>query len=186
MRRSNHPEIAPQGSGSPQRQPFAPLDRTQQLDLNREGNIPDFVQKDGPLMGDFQNPFTIPVRPGERASNMTKQLALNQIFVHRCNTNRHEGLVRSRTMLMDRFCDELFPRPAFTRDKHGHIALGRLCNLFENALNGGRASDHPRRRTDLTCRLVLTLVKNFRPKPTTDHFDGMLQFEGLGQILKRR
>lgn len=53
----------------------------QQLDLNRRGNVSDFVQKQVAAVTRFKTTDTIPERTGERASHVSEQFAFQQGFV---------------------------------------------------------------------------------------------------------
>ena len=52
------------------------LQNAQQLDLHRHGHLADFVQKDGALVGDFEESAAILVGSGEGAFDVAEELAL--------------------------------------------------------------------------------------------------------------
>jgi hypothetical protein len=61
---------------------------------------------------------------GERAPQVTEQLALEQRCRHRRAVDRDERLVATRRQMMDRACDQLLAGARFSSDEHGRVAVG--------------------------------------------------------------
>ncbi len=73
---------------------------------------------------------------------MTKQFAFQQRLVQRRAVDRHETLLRTFAVAMDRTRRELFTRAALTGDKHGRIRRRHFRDEVIDALHRGGFADH--------------------------------------------
>ena len=75
---------------------LALLEYPQQLHLRAGRNLPDFIQEQGAAVRKLEAPFLAPDCPGERATLVPEQLALEQGFGQGGAAHLDEGLVAPR------------------------------------------------------------------------------------------
>ena len=70
------PDIDPDRLVAAHRAKLSFLQDTEQLDLHRQGNFPDFIKKNSPAVGQLEQPFLVGYGPGKGAPDMAEQLTL--------------------------------------------------------------------------------------------------------------
>ena len=73
---------------------------------------------------------------------MAEQLALDQMLWYCGHVDRHERAVATRTVLVQRFGNQLLARAGFAGNQDRAIGLGRHARLLEHTENGSRRADH--------------------------------------------
>jgi len=116
---------------------LALLQHTQQLDLHLDRHLADLVEEDRPGSRLNEQTGARSLRVGERAPNVTEQLALEERRRHRGAVDRDERLVAAWRQIVKRACDELFARAALARDEHGGVAVGHATDHLDPPPNGG-------------------------------------------------
>ena len=95
----------------------------QQFGLHREGKFADFVEEDGPAVGDFEQPGAGGIGAGERAAAVSEEFAFDEIFGEGAAVDRDHRSIRAEAGVMQGAGDEFFAAPGFAADQDG--AFGR-------------------------------------------------------------
>src|SRR5205085_217704 len=78
IRRADEAHAHPLGLRGADRQDLSLLKRTQELDLQRGGDLPDLVEEQGAAVGDFEEALLVLDRAREAALDVPEELALEQ------------------------------------------------------------------------------------------------------------
>ena len=89
-----------------------------------------------------------PLRVGERAADVTEQLALEERRRHRGAVDRDERLLAARRQVVERARDELLAGAALAGDQHGRVAVGDAADQLD------RLADRRARARDAVDRHV--------------------------------
>ncbi len=93
------------------------LEHPQQLDLQVDRHVPDFVQKHGAAFGLFEAPDTVVNGPREGALDVAEQLGLQQVLGQRAAVDGHQRPPRARPRQVHRSGHHLLSRAGFTADE---------------------------------------------------------------------
>ncbi len=110
-----HVEIA--GLGRPDSADFAVLEGAQELRLQGERQVGDFIEQQHTAVRRFEQSRLGAIRPAEGALLVTKQLRLEQLLRQRAAIHRHECAAPGGLMNGPR--DQLLARSALPGDQHG-------------------------------------------------------------------
>ncbi len=91
------------------------LKYTEQLGLQGERHIPDFVEEDRTTVGHFQFAFLLPIRSGECPAFMAEKFILEECLGQRHAIDDDERHGTTRTPLMNRACKEFFSSPTLAQ-----------------------------------------------------------------------
>src|SRR4030042_2817778 len=94
------------------------LQYSQELCLNRERHIADFIQEDGAFMSLRKEPFRIPDCTGKGTFFMSEQFTFQKSFRNGSTVYTNKGFIPSVTGEMNCFSNELLTRAAFSIDKN--------------------------------------------------------------------
>src|SRR6202007_1469663 len=97
---------------------FALLQSAQQLWLQVQTDIANFVQKERPAIGQLESACLLHQRAGERPLFVPEQFAFHEARRYRCTIEANETAITTRTEVMNRPCDEFFPSASFTVQEH--------------------------------------------------------------------
>ena len=111
---------------SPSAMDFILLEKAQQLGLDLDGDIADFVQEQGAAVRAANDAEEIAVRAGEGALAIAEQLALEHVARDRGAVEGHEGVFGAIRRAMDDARERLFARTCFPADKNRQIARSDL------------------------------------------------------------
>ena len=126
---------------------LALLQHAQQLDLHLDRHLADLVEEDRAGAGLHEQPGARPLGVGERAADVTEQLALEQRRRHRRAVDRDERLVAARRQVVKRAGDQLLAGAGLAGDQHGGVAVGDPADHLDRlADRGARAGDAVDRR----------------------------------------
>ena len=128
-----------------QRPDFLGFEHMQQLDLQRQRQLADFVEKDRAFVGFEKQALAGAVGAGEGALGVAEELALQQVLGYGAAVDRDESSVGAQALLVDRTRDHALAGAAFATDQHR--AVGR-CHL------GDQAVEHPHQRRHRGARVV--------------------------------
>src|SRR5690606_19993060 len=108
VRRRDQAHVDALGLGTADALEFGFLDRAEQLDLDLEGDLRDFVQEQGTAVRELEATGT--ARDGARkgATFVTEELALDEPRRDRGAVDPDEGRVAALRPVMQRLRDELF------------------------------------------------------------------------------
>src|SRR2546430_4081023 len=99
----------------------------EQLGLERGMKVTDLVEEDRAAVGRLELADLELVGPGESASLVPEQLALQKLSGHRGAVDLDEWPGPAGGEVMDRACDELLAGSRLARDEHGDVDAGRLA-----------------------------------------------------------
>ncbi len=117
------------------------LQRAQQLGLQIDRQLADFVQKHGAALGDRQQPVLGFIGAGEGALDVAEQLALDQGRNQRAAVHRNKRLVAVRPGVVNRARHQLLAGAALAQDQHRMRAVRRLGDDAVKLLHLRRAAD---------------------------------------------
>ena len=95
------------------------LNDPEQLGLDLEAQLADFVQEDRPAVGGPETAEGVAVRPRERAFDIAEKLGGKQVRRDRGEVNRHQRTTGPRTARVDGLGNQLLARAARSGDQHG-------------------------------------------------------------------
>lgn len=87
----------------------------QKLGLDRQRDVPDFVQMQGPFVGGGKKPLVITIGTGKSALDVAEEFAFEQVFRNRRTVHRHKRLGGARTEMMDHAGHQLLAGSRFPR-----------------------------------------------------------------------
>src|SRR6185295_11296167 len=102
------------------------LQYPQQLHLQGDRQLADFVEKERPAIGFFEESPAITVGVGESSLLVPEQLALQQILGDGAAVDRDERRATPRASAMERARDELLARAALARDEDRGLVVRDL------------------------------------------------------------
>src|SRR5262245_62987649 len=86
--------------------------------------VADLVDEDGPAIGGFELADLELMRPGEGATLVAEELALQQLAGHRRAVDLDERTSFPHRRIMDGAGDHVLPRSRPPEDEPGHVAAG--------------------------------------------------------------
>src|SRR5262245_12765190 len=164
------------------------LEDAQELRLNRQRQLANFVQEQGAAIRGFEQACLVFRRTRESAANVSKQLAFKQRLDDGRTVHCDEPFGVPGAELVQRARDELFARTRITAHEHSADVRRQPANEAEHLLHGGAAADHaaefqPLRQVALQSEHLAalhSLLANSREQLTK-----ALQVERLGEVIKR-
>ena len=109
------------------------LQDMQQLGLQLERHVADFVQEQGSLVRQFEQPhFAAGRRPGERPLLVSEQFRFQQGGGNRGAIDLDEGLVLPRTVQMDLVGHHFLADTGFAMNENSHIEFGNLPDQLQH------------------------------------------------------
>ena len=113
------------------------LEHPQQLGLGGQGQIADLVQQQGPPVGHLEAAGAGLDGPGEGASGVPEQLALQEVLGEGRAVELEEGLVDPSAPFMDGPGQHLLARAGLAADEHRRIRGRHLSRQAHGPLHGG-------------------------------------------------
>src|SRR5260370_1907695 len=107
---------------------FALLKDAEQLGLQGQGKLADFVEENAAAFGDFQQPLLLTDGAGKRPFLVSEQLAFEKRFRERGAIQRHERLIFARAIFVNSTRGKLFSCATFAVDQNRGIAGSNLLN----------------------------------------------------------
>ncbi len=128
LRRSDRPDL-----------PF--LQHAQQLDLQRDRHIADFIEEKRALVCRLKQALVIAGRAGERAFDVAEQLGLQQRLRNRPAIDRNERMAPPRAGVVYGPCQQLFAGARFAVNEHARVAVGDEARLGQHVVHHRIAGD---------------------------------------------
>ncbi len=94
-------------------------------------------------MGGLEASFPVRVGPGKSPLDVAEQFAFEKGFVQGRAVQLNIGTVSPASEIVDGAGNEFFSRTGFAENDDGRLALGGLCDYFENPLHSRRLADKP-------------------------------------------
>src|SRR6476660_7205960 len=114
---------------------FAVLQHAQELGLQGERHVTDFIQKQSPSVGSGNETFVIVGRTGKRAFAVTEQFRFEQIFRYGRAIDGYERSRRAAACAVYRAREKFLSRAARALDEHARLRLGHQPRLMEYVLH---------------------------------------------------
>ena len=115
----DQPHIHGDGDGATDALQVSRLQHAQQLDLGRQRDFADFIQKQRPVVGALKSADESFIGAGIGALFVSEELALQQVFVERSAVHCHKRLGGPRTPRMDGVGEKFLSGAAFASDQDG-------------------------------------------------------------------
>ena len=126
-----------------QRANFAVLQHPQQLDLQRQRQVADFVEQQRAAVGDVKQPRMVAISPGERAFAIAEQFAFQQTFGKGRTVLHHECVVTAWPDAMDGPRHQFFTGTGLTAQQHGAGAVSHLADQAAGFSHGRAVANQP-------------------------------------------
>jgi hypothetical protein len=110
------------------------LENAQKLCLERKWNFSDFIEEQGPAVGQLKTPHAVSDRTGECALDVTKELALEEVGVNRSAVHSDECAVSPRTPIVNRRRDQFLAGARLTEQEHARAGGRHALDVAENAM----------------------------------------------------
>ena len=174
MGRRHDPHIGRQRFIRPDAGKRTILQHPQQLHLDRERHVADFVQKQRAAVRLLETSSTAGDGPGERTLFMTEKLALQQILRNRPAVDGDHFPLAARTVFMHRLRHQLLAGATFPGDQNRRVRPGDTAHELKNFLQGPGNPDHFHPSVVLrhfriwlpgTAAVILRLQRGFHHRP---------------------
>ena len=116
---------------------------TRRLDLRGHWHVAHLVEEERAAIGIFKLPNPVARRVGERASDVAKQFALQNIFREGRTVEGHKRLRLAGAVLVNRLGDKLFARARLSLDQDGRIRGSDSLEAIHQPKHQWAAADHP-------------------------------------------
>ena len=138
----DHPDIQADRLARTHPLHFTLLQHPQQLGLQRQGHLGNFIEQDAAAFGQLELARLRRHRAGEGALLVTEQGGLQHVVGNRRTVDRHKRLAGSRRLLVDIARQHLLAGARLAGDQHRGVALrhpsGQLQQLLAGRLIGYR------------------------------------------------
>jgi hypothetical protein len=118
------------------------LQDPQQLGLQLEGRVADFVEEEGAVHGGGHLPLAGALRPGKRALLVAEELRLLEVAGDRRDVHRHEGAL-APSQVVDAPRDQFLPHAALAQQQDGGVRARHLPHALEQFEEDAALPDDP-------------------------------------------
>ncbi len=136
---------------------LAVFQHAQQLGLQRQRHVADFVEEQGAAVGIFETALAHLVGAGEGAGLVAEQLVVEQALVQGGAVQGGERLVLARAVVVQRLGDQLLARAVFAEDQHGGVGRGGRAEALQDLLHAAAVA-HDAFEAELLVELALQLA----------------------------
>src|SRR5262245_46069500 len=185
--RGNHSHVGGDGVAPADAFKLLILKQAKHLRLRRGRHVADLVEENRAAVGLLEVPDPLPVSAGKRALLVAEQLAFQKRIGDRSAVDRHEWLVRTLAVLIERPRDKLLPRSALAKNQHGYILNRHATNRLVHLLHHRRTPDNLVGRA-LEWLFIEDRGHVLHPpqfERTPDHFAQMMQINRFQHVLER-
>ena len=141
MRRGDDPDVDLFRRARAQRLERPLLKNAQQLDLRRQWQLRNLVEKHGPAVGDLEAAVALAVSAGERPARVAEQFGLHQRLGEGAAWDGHVGAVAARASIVDQAGNNLLAGSTFADDQHRRVVCRHDVDRGEHPPDGRRLSD---------------------------------------------
>ena len=124
------------------------LQKTQQVGLQLQRQVTDFIEKQRATMGRFDAPGLALMRPGECALFMAEQFGLDQMLGDRPTVDGDERLLAALRLTVQGACHQFLAGAALTTDQHGRFGGRQFAQQL------AQLTDRPAFAEQLVGRLI--------------------------------
>ena len=118
------------------------LQYPKQFHLATQVQIPDFVQEDSAFVGQFETTDSIGRSVGKGSFLVSEHLALEQRLGDAPQVHLHKRLLGSWAVAVYGFCNQFFPRSAFSRNQYRSIGAGNPLDGIQYLHQGFALTDN--------------------------------------------
>src|SRR5712664_84522 len=154
-------DVEPDSPGAADADEFALLKDAQQLGLQRQRKLADFVEEDASAFGDFQQPFLLTDGAGECPLLVPEQLTFQKRFCQCGAIQGHKRLILAGAILMNRASSELLARATFAANQDGGFAGGDLLNELVDLAHARALADHIVLQADFGAQTLILAAQTF-------------------------
>src|SRR5262249_32725568 len=122
------------------------LDGSEELRLQCQIEVADFVDEKGPTVCLLEEPSSRSYSTRERSAFVTEQLGFDEVGRHGCAVEDHVGTGGSWTRLVDRFGEDLFARAGLPLDHDRNLGNGEALDQRIEASHFDAGTDEPSER----------------------------------------
>src|SRR5436309_5270664 len=122
---------------------FPLLEGAQELTLHANAHVADFIEKESAAVCQLKDPLAVAISARESAADMAEELRFEKAFGERRAVFGKKPARLASRFLMDRPCDQLFPRTALALDQDGQCTGGGLCDEVVNSSHAIGGADDP-------------------------------------------
>ena len=108
------------------------MQRAQQLGLQHERQLAQFIEKKRAMIGELEQADAPAVGAGERAALVAEKFALQQTLGNRAAIDRNEWTLRRTAAAMNAAGDQFLARAGFAAHEHVDVGVGNLLNQVED------------------------------------------------------
>ena len=143
IRSADEPDVDRNGLASAHSHHAPALDHPQQLGLQVQRNIADFIEEQRSSSGLLELADMVRVRVRKRTLDMAEQLAFKQCFRNGSGVHRHHRLPAPQASGMDLPCQHVLAGAVLAGDEHRGIRWGDLLDGLPDGGHGlGSAPEH--------------------------------------------
>src|SRR5581483_3018813 len=117
------------------------LKHAQQLALDLQGNLSDFIQENGSALRGFEPSRPVFDRAGERAAHVAEELAFKKLVRNRRAIDADQRVVLAGAATMNLMGDQFFSGPGLSEDQRQSLRGRHEVNLVDQASQGGALAD---------------------------------------------
>src|SRR6056297_1608078 len=117
------------------------LKYAQQLALKRQRNLADLVQEQRAAVGELHAPDPVAMGAGERALDVTEELAFEQVLGHRGAVDPDQGTIAAIAGGMDGPGDHFLAHAGLAQYQHAHRRCGDRLDLRQGVLERRALAD---------------------------------------------
>src|SRR5260370_6773817 len=161
IRRCQEAHVEPDSARATDADEFALLKDAQQLGLQRQRKLADFVEEDASAFGDFQQPFFLANGAGECSFLVPEQLAFEKRFRQRGAIQGHKGLILARAILMNGASGEFLSRATLAVNQDGGFTGGDLLNELVDLAHARTLADHIVLQADFGAQTLILAAQAF-------------------------
>jgi hypothetical protein len=116
---------------------FLFLQNTEELGLQREWYVADFIQKEGPFVSQFESANLLCNGACKSAPLMAKKLTLEQVEGNGGTVQLDQRVAAAGARIVDRVSDEFFASAGLSLDEHSRVRRRNSFGLLQNDSQGG-------------------------------------------------
>jgi hypothetical protein len=124
--------VDPMGAPASEALEFLFLQNTEELRLQCEGDIPYFIQKQSPFVGQLEAANLLCDRSCKSASLVAEEFALEQVEGNRRAIELNQGLAAAGTRVVNRVSDEFLAGASLSLNENGRVRRRDSLGLIEN------------------------------------------------------
>jgi hypothetical protein len=120
---------------------FLLLQNTEELRLQGEWHVADFIKKESPFVSQFEAANSLCDCAGKSTPFMAKELTFEQVEGNRRTVQLDQRLAATGTRIVNRVSDEFLASAGFSLDQNSRVHRRYPFGLFQNGSQGRAVAD---------------------------------------------